>query len=171
MSINIYTNWAWPEAPDPELQEALEAAQQTVVVKDRRVVGFRRYIDEIEYPFRTLFTEVQPQVVVFNDLWNGIIGWSKFSVQKWRDNKSVFVGQQYSTEECLPSNCRASLNDMHIALYTDEEKAVEYAKNVGRAVYRPAGEDVTALLAAVRDVQQRKPYKTGRADRKPYRGV
>jgi hypothetical protein len=152
------------------LQAALEAMQQTVILQDRRVVG-RRMLDEIQYPWRTIFETHTPQVMVFPDLWDGMLGWSKHAFNKWRGhNDCIFVGCQYTTGAQLPANCRAALSDAHLNLFTDEALAVAQA-GFGRTVLWNAGEPATPLLAAVRDVQQRKPYRANRESRHPYRNV
>lgn len=154
--------------PYPELQSVLEASGQEVVVKDRYVVG-KRYIDDIEYPYREVFGEVNPQVVVFPDLWDGRYGYTRVPFAKWRgSSRAVFVTCQYRTHLTLPVDCRAAVSDGHVGLYQNEAQAKAHAAN-GRAVLWQHDEPITPLLAAVRDVQQGKTYRALNEVRHPYR--
>lgn len=156
--------------PYPELQAALEASGQTVDVQDRYVVGDRRHIDEIKYPFRQILTAANaPQVMVFPDLWDGRLGYNRNAFNKWRGTTPcVFVTCQYRTPDPLPSNCRAAITDGHIGLYQNEAQALAHAATK-RAVLWQHDEVITPLLAAVRDVQQGKTYRAYNEHRYPYR--
>ena len=154
--------------PYPELQAALEASGQTVVVKDRYVVG-KRYIDDIEYPYRDVLDAVKPQAVVFPDLWDGRYGYARVPFAKWRaSSQAVFVTCQYRTALKLPTDCRAAATDGHVGLYQNEAQANAHAAN-SRAVLWQHDEPITPLLAAVRDVRLGNTYRALNSTRHPYR--